>query len=101
MYLVLFIIFSEESFNIEVFVVSNQKNINILDKFRFVNIRYRFVYICISIYIYKYLRINRYLDIQIYMYVWYFIIDKIIIEMKSFLEYSVVVLSNFYQCIYI
>lgn len=63
MYLVLFIIFSEDSFNIEVFVVSYYKNINILDKFRFVNIRYRFVYICISIYIYKYLRINRYLDI--------------------------------------
>lgn len=36
MYLVLFIIFSEDSFNIEVFVVSNYKNINILDKFRFV-----------------------------------------------------------------
>lgn len=69
MYLVLFIIFSEESFNIEVFVVSNQKNINILDKFRFVNIRYWFVYICIYIYIYKYLGINRlifkYIDIYV------------------------------------
>lgn len=57
MYLVLFIIFREDSFNIEVFVVSNLKNINILDKFRFVNISNMFVYIYVLVFIF----INRYI----------------------------------------
>lgn len=59
MYLVLFIIFREDSFNIEVFVVSNLKNINILDKFRFVNISNIFVYIYVLVFIF----INRYICI--------------------------------------